>query len=151
MDLFFKNIKDSKYLISQINENNCVNINIVLAAGAAVGKTAFIFRLLYENYKDYMKKDSHLHGTCGSSSYSLALNYSDTNIELTIWDTEWLTSPFFNIQRKIFEKADIAFLFYDSSFAYSFNSIKDKIYFFKDYCKRNILLALIRKKYDNTY
>ena len=80
MDLFFKNIKDSKYLISQINENSCVNINIVLAADAGIVKNAFILRLLYGNYKDYRKNNSLLHATCGSSSYSLALNYRNTII-----------------------------------------------------------------------
>ena len=148
MDSFFKNIKDSKYLNNQINENTCVNINIVLAAGAAVGKTAFILRLLYENYKDYMKKDTFLHATCGYSSYLLALNYRDINIILTIWDTEWLTSRLFHIQKRLFENADIVFLLYESSSSYTFTSIKDKIYFFEVNCKRNAIFALICNKYD---
>ena len=58
-----------------------------------------------------MKKDFLLHATCGCYSYSLALNYRNTNFELTIWDTEWLRPPFFKIQRIIFKKRTLFFYF----------------------------------------
>ena len=67
---FFNDVKDEINFFNKINQNNFININIVLAADFAVGKTAFILRLNHKNYKDYMKYDSSLHATIGLQSYS---------------------------------------------------------------------------------
>ena len=89
--------------------------------------------------------------TCGIDYYLLILNYKGINVELKIWDTEWLNSRLFNLQKRIYENADIVFLFYDSSSKETFNTIINKTYYFEDYCKKNTIFALIRNKYDNKY
>ena len=95
-----------------------------------------------------MEHESELKPTFGLDWIPLIINYRNINIKLSIWDTEWLTSRLFHIQKRLFENADIVFLLYESSSSYTFTSIKDKIYFFEDYCKRNAIFALICNKYD---
>ena len=148
MDSFFKNVKDENYLLNQKNKNMNVRINIVLAADCVVGKTAFILRLQNKNYNNYMKQDNHLSATIGCDYFLLILNHKDIIVEIRIFDTEWLNSWTFNNLFRFFERADIIFLFYDSSFKYSLESIKEKQYFFTQHCKKNIIFALIRNKYD---
>ena len=146
MDSFFENIK-GYYDFNNQNCNNCVNIKIVLAADAAVGKTAFILRLQNKNYNDYMKKDRKLGATIGTDFYRLILYHKGINVKLMIFDTVWINSPTFNLDGCL-QEADIIFLFYESSSKYSFKAIQDKKYYFDNYCKRNKILALIRNKYD---
>ena len=148
MDSFFKNVKDENYLLNQKNKNMNVRINIVLAADCVVGKTAFILRLQNKNYNNYMKQDNHLSATIGCDYFLLILNHKDIIVEIRIFDTEWLNSWTFNNLFRFFERADIIFLFYDSSFKYSLESIKEKQYFFTQHCKKNRIFALIRNKYD---
>ena len=101
MDLFFKNVEnDKKYAV----------INIVLAEIATVGKTAFIYRLSNENYKDYMENDKYLCPIIGYDFFSLALKYKDINIKFIIWDTEWINWLRFYNNLNLFKKADIVFL-----------------------------------------
>ena len=130
------------------NEKKYAVINIVLASDAAVGKTAFIYRLSYENYKDYMENDKHLFATIGCDFIFLKLKYKDINIKFIIWDTEWINSARFYNNSNLFKKADIVFLFYDSSSEFALDAFKDKKNFFKEVCKRNAIFALIRNKYD---
>ena len=150
MESFFKNIKGENYLLNQKNKNKNVRINIVLAADCGVGKTAFVLRLQNKNYNNYMKQDKYLSATIGCDYFTLILNHRDIIVELRIFDTEWLNSWTFNCLFRYFEKADIVFLFYDSSFKYTLEAIKDKQYFFALHCKKNTIFALIRNKYDDT-
>ena len=141
MDSVFKNVKDER-------NNNSLKLQIVLAADCAVGKTAFISRLYHKNFHDYMERDRCLNATLGFDSYLFILNYKGITVELTIWDTEWLGSIRLFSQREIYERADIVFIFYQSSSRYSFDKIIHTKYFFDEYCKRNTIFALIRNKYD---
>ena len=148
MDSFFKNVKDENYLLNQKNKNKNVRINIVLAAYCRAGKTAFVLRFQNKNYNNYMKQDNQLLPTIVYDYFSLILNHKYIIVEIRIFDTIRFNSHRFNSLFRLFEKADIVFLFYDSSYKYSFESIKDKQYFFAQHCKKNTIFALIRNKYD---
>ena len=133
-----------------MNKNNYILINIILAADFAVGKTAFLLRLKNQKYENYMEQDKRLLATMGIDMFILYLNYKNINVKLIIWDTEWLNSPKFIFLSKYFEKADIVFLFYDSSNKFTFESIKKQKDFFGDCRLKNKIFALIRNKYDIT-
>ena len=48
----------------------------------------------------------------------------------------------------MFRKADIVFLFYDSSYKNTLDSIEQNLALINRECKRNVIFALIRNKYD---
>ena len=147
MDSFFKNVKDSENLNNQ-KEKTFLTINIILVPIAEVGKTSFLLRIFFEGYKEYMENDSHLHATISPDFATLKLNYRDKFINFIIWDTPQVNTHYFYYSSNLFRKAEMIFLFYDSSYKYSLDSIKeilDPIYW---YCKSKPIFALIRNKYD---
>ena len=150
MDSFFKYVNNRGFTNNEMNKNNYILINIILAADFAVGKTAFILRLQNQKYKNYMEQDKRLMATMGIDMFILYLNYKNINVKLIIWDTEWLNSPQFFFLSTYFQKADIVFLFYDSSDKSTLESIKKQKNFFDCHCKKNTIFALIRNKYDIT-
>ena len=146
MNSFFKNGSGSKYLDNQ-EEKNFEKITIVLASDAAVGKTAFLLRLLFKDYNEYMENE-HLSPTIGSECHKLFINYRDTIVKFIIWDTPWINSIQFFGCMHLFRIADIFFLFYDSSYKSSLDAIEKKLALINKDCKRNVIFALIRNKYD---
>ena len=136
MDSFFKYVNNRGFTNNEINKNNYVTINILLAADCAVGKTAFVLRLLNKNYKNYMEQDERLLPTTGIDYFLLNLIYKYINAKLQIWDTVWLNSPSFFLSCTSFQKADIVFLFYDSSNKFTLNRLKSK----------NAFLVIVLKK-----
>ena len=148
MDSFFKNVKEHSYSNNETHKNNNEIINIVLASECTVGKTAFVLRLKNKNFKNYMKKAQFHSVSIRIDSFSLNFNYKDINVKLKIWDTEWLYSLYSSSFHKFVKKVDIVLLFYDSSMKCTFETFKNKKYFFDNNFKRNTIFALIRNKYD---
>ena len=150
MDSFFKYVNNRGFTNNEMNKNNYILINIILAADFAVGKTAFLLRLKNQKYENYMEQDKRLMATIGIDMFILYLNYKNINVKLIIWDTLWLSSPKFIILSTYFQKADIVFLFYDSSDKSTLESIKKRKNFFDCRCKKNTIFTLIRNKYEKT-
>ena len=150
MDSFFKYVNNQGFDDNEMYENDCLTINILLAADRAIGKNAFVLRLQNKNYKNYMEQEERLLQTSGIDYFLLNLIYKYINVKLQIWDTVWLNSPSFFLSCTSFQKADIVFLFYDSSNKFTFESIKKRKHFFGDCRFKNKIFVLIRNKYDIT-